>query len=488
MTVSLTTDDRLVVPPVLSWAVLTGGAVALFATYWDEAWHTDIGRDSAWIAPHLLLYGAMAVAGSAIAAWGVRTWWTTRSLRTALRYQPVLVAGLGGAATLTAAPVDQLWHARFGRDAVLWSPPHMLVVFASSALIAGLIAGMPRRRRAMRCAASILLFGNAIAVVFEYETDVPQFSETLYLPVFLATGLAVAWVARTAVPVRAPVTTMVLGYAVLRLGIAAALAVLGRSGPDLPVAVLGLALVDLPLRRPVQRYAAGAAGASALGWAAAAAGLSSQSPDAVAIVALPTIIVCVVVVAGGFGRREVAVAGAVAAAIVVAAAAAPVPARAHDPGQGAPRGRIELVADADDARTISVRATVADGCGGLAASRLVARRAGVTVGAALRAEPGCVFSGRIAVPAGGRWFVYVEMLREGQILEAWVAVPAGRGAHVADLRELYVPARAGSADRPVQIAAGAVLYLLGLGLSIAAARVVRRSPDATPTDGVLASR
>ena len=96
MTVSLVTDERLVVPPVLGWAVLTGGAVALFATYWDEAWHTDIGRDSAWIAPHLLLYGAMAVAGSAIAAWGVRTWWTTRSLRTALRYQPVLVAGLGG--------------------------------------------------------------------------------------------------------------------------------------------------------------------------------------------------------------------------------------------------------------------------------------------------------------------------------------------------------------------------------------------------------
>lgn len=489
MTVSLVTDERLVVPPVLGWAVLTGGAVALFATYWDEAWHTDIGRDSAWIAPHLLLFGAMAVAGSAIAAWGVRTWWTTRSLRTALRYQPVLVAGLGGAATLAAAPIDQLWHARFGRDAVLWSPPHMLVVFASSALIAGLIAGMPHHRRAMRCAASILLFGNAIAVVFEYETDVPQFSETLYLPIFLATGLAVAWVARAAVPVRAPVTTMVLGYAVVRLGIAAALAVLGRSGPDLPVAVLGFALVDLPLPHAVQRYAAGAAGASALGWAAAAAGLSSQSPDAVAIVALPTIIVCVVVVvAGGFGRRGVAVAGAVAAVIVVAVTSTPVPAHAHDPGQGAPRGRIELVADSDDARTISLRATVADGCGGLAASRLVARRAGVTVSAALRAEPGCVFSGRIAVPTEGRWFVYVEMLRDGQTLEAWVAVPAGHSAHVAEGRELYLPARAGSADRPVQIAAGAMLYLLGLALLVAAARVVRRGPGAGPNGGVVASR
>ncbi len=98
MTVSLMTDERLAVSPVLGWAVLTGGAVALFATYWDEAWHTDIGRDSAWIAPHLLLYGAMAVAGSAIAAWGVRTWWTTRSLRTARDADgtPLLIAGEPG--------------------------------------------------------------------------------------------------------------------------------------------------------------------------------------------------------------------------------------------------------------------------------------------------------------------------------------------------------------------------------------------------------
>lgn len=255
------------------------------------------------------------------------------------------------------------------------------------------------------------------------------------------------------------------------------------------MAVLGFALVDLPLPRAVQRYAAGAAGTSALGWVAAAAGLSSQSPDAVAIVALPTIVVCVVVVvAGGFGRRGVAVAGAVAAAIAVAVTSNPVPAHAHDPGQGAPRGRIELVADSDDARTISLRATVADGCEELAASRLVARRGGVTVSAALRAEPGCVFSGRIAVPTEGRWFVYVEVLRDGQTLEAWVAVPAGRSAHVAEGRELYLPARAGSADRPVQIAAGAMLYLLGLALLVAAARVVRRAPGAGPTGGVVASR
>ncbi|KMO73488.1 hypothetical protein [Mycolicibacterium chlorophenolicum] len=477
MKVSSLSYERLAVPVGLGWVVIVAGGAALFATYWDEAWHTDVGRDSAWIAPHLLLYGAMALAGAAIAAWGVHTWRSSQSLRAALRYPPVMVAGLGGTAALAAAPVDQMWHARFGRDAVLWSPPHMLVVFASSALIAGLIAGVPLRRRAMRWAASILLLGNAIAVVFEYETDVPQFSETLYLPIFLATGLAVAWVARTAVPTHAPVTTMVLGYAVLRLGIAAVLAILGRSGPDLPVAVLGLALVDLPLARAVQRYAAGAVGASVLGWAAAAAGLSSQSPDAVSVVAVPTIVAgALIVAAGGFGSRGVRVAEAVMAMIAVAVTFAPAPARAHDPGQGASRGPIELAAISDGAHSISMRATVSDGCAGLAASRLVARRAGVTVSGVLRAEPGCVFSGRITVPAGGRWFVYVELLRDGQILESWLAVPAGRSAHIVGIRELYLPVRAGTADRPVQIAAGAVLYLLGLTLLVAAANAVRRMP------------
>ena len=141
MTVSLVTDERLVVPPVLGWAVLTGGAVALFATYWDEAWHTDIGRDSAWIAPHLLLYGAMAVAGSAIAAWGVRTWWTTRSLRTALRYQPVLVAGLGGAATLAAAPID-LRQGTYARRRTAWpsTTRKVAMILGIAALAHGAIA------------------------------------------------------------------------------------------------------------------------------------------------------------------------------------------------------------------------------------------------------------------------------------------------------------------------------------------------------------
>lgn len=35
------------------------GTAALFGTYWDDAWHTDRGRDDFFIAPHLTLYGGV---------------------------------------------------------------------------------------------------------------------------------------------------------------------------------------------------------------------------------------------------------------------------------------------------------------------------------------------------------------------------------------------------------------------------------------------
>jgi hypothetical protein len=42
--------------------------------------------------------------------------------------------------TLAALPIDAAWHAAFGRDAVLWSPPHMLAIFGSLALLVGFLA------------------------------------------------------------------------------------------------------------------------------------------------------------------------------------------------------------------------------------------------------------------------------------------------------------------------------------------------------------
>ena len=97
-----------------------GGVVALVGIYWDDAWHTDRGRDSLFAPPHLVLHAGVLAATLAVGLLTRRPWGGGQRLAIA-----------GGAAVLVPAPVDELWHVSFGRDAVLWSPPHMFAVVAS---------------------------------------------------------------------------------------------------------------------------------------------------------------------------------------------------------------------------------------------------------------------------------------------------------------------------------------------------------------------
>ena len=48
MNVSVVTRNSLSLPVGLGWTVCAAGALGIVATYWDESWHTDIGRDSFW--------------------------------------------------------------------------------------------------------------------------------------------------------------------------------------------------------------------------------------------------------------------------------------------------------------------------------------------------------------------------------------------------------------------------------------------------------
>jgi hypothetical protein len=36
--------------------IALGGVAAVLGLYWDDAWHTDVGRDTFFAPPHLLLY------------------------------------------------------------------------------------------------------------------------------------------------------------------------------------------------------------------------------------------------------------------------------------------------------------------------------------------------------------------------------------------------------------------------------------------------
>ncbi len=117
------------------WVLLASKLTAGWGLGWDIRWHLLIGRDSFWIAPHVLTYASVVLA--VIASLGVVALetYTARGggpVPGAIRLFGLTgtrgfhLAWLGMAVVVLAAPIDDLWHRLFGIDVTLWSPPHLL--------------------------------------------------------------------------------------------------------------------------------------------------------------------------------------------------------------------------------------------------------------------------------------------------------------------------------------------------------------------------
>ncbi len=400
----------------------------MFGAYWDDSWHTDRGRDGALIPPHVLLYGAVAIAALVVVGWGVTAWLRGGSLSAVLRQPPLVSAGLGGVTTLAAAPIDAAWHSAFGRDGVLWSPPHMLAVAGSAMLVVGVVSGAARTRAGVLEAAAVaLLLGSLLVPGLEYETDVPQFPEVWYPPVLLAGSLVAAAVARTVLPGRRVVAPAVAVYAVFRLVVIGVLALLGFSVPELPVAVLGLAVVDLPWRGPALRYSAAGAAICGLALLAAGTGLAGRQPSQIAVAAVPVMIAFTVGALLTARRRRLLGGGAAVlpAGCLILVSPTP-PASAHDPGQGEVVAGVRLAASSDGKGRLAMTGELDGSCTAQAVMLVASTRA-------------CRFAGSVQVPDPGRWFVYVELRDQGHPVEAWLPVNAGRRETVTAARPLYLP-------------------------------------------------
>ena len=457
---------------------LLGAAAALFATYWDDAWHTDRGRDTFWSAPHLLLYGVVMVALGVAVRWTLRTG-RTHGWRVALGSGgPCRLAVLGGSAVLVGGPIDELWHRAYGRDAVLWSPPHLLAIAGSAALIVGLLLGLAPRTVAATLGGALAL-GAYVIPVMEFESDVPQFPPALYLPV-LAIGVILALpVVRRLVGGQWPLTTAASVYTVARAVIAAGLAVLGHSTAIVPPLLVAAVAADLIARR--WRWLIPTAVVLALH--VAYVPLLRMVPHGLRIerTDLPA----------SFGLSLLAAAGAAmalrpvraprhgtAAAVLTAAAVVVTfgdirPAAAHDPGQGAVRGRATF--------EIKVRDRIIDVAVGLPSSwcrggevSLVGRRAGRSQHVPAHVTPNCRAAGTLLVGETGRWFVYVERGR----LESWVRVETGGTALVTATRDLYerppVPAKS------TEVEAGVPLVLAAAALLVGASRAAKNPVPKPP--------
>ncbi len=116
--------------------LLAAKTIGGWGVQWDIRWHLVIGRDSFWIAPHVMTYAGVAlITVISLAVLALETW-RARSAGAPTR-GAVRVFGLVGtpgfhlawwgiALTILAAPIDDLWHHLFGIDVTLWSPPHLL--------------------------------------------------------------------------------------------------------------------------------------------------------------------------------------------------------------------------------------------------------------------------------------------------------------------------------------------------------------------------
>jgi hypothetical protein len=187
--------------------------VAYGGFFWDVAWHIDIGRDEFLLSPpHVYLLVGLAGLGAAGAVstvlatrmhanvgWRVRRWTV-----------PLGAAGLLAAGALAMAGywIDELWHAVYGLDVTMWSPPHLTMI--SSAVFSPLAgwlllaeAGQGAGNRLVRRHARPLLAGVVLVALsawqLEFDLGVP-FWQQAYQPVLmaLAAGFALT-LARTVV-------------------------------------------------------------------------------------------------------------------------------------------------------------------------------------------------------------------------------------------------------------------------------------------------
>ena len=480
-----------------TWLILVafaGSVSALFGGYWDDGWHTERGRDSFFVAPHIFIYAGVASIGAALSLW-VGDAARREGVRSALSRPTVRLAVASVAVTLASGPIDDIWHRAFGRDAVFWSPPHMLGIVGTMVLGAALLAETARRRAGWATAAGGLVLAAGNFIVAEYDTDVPQFDVLWYLPA-LALGSSVALgLVRMLTARRWAATEAALAHLAF-IGLTDVfLLTQGFPPPALPLLVAPALALDAATARGWGAPARTAAFAGALfaayvpvrNWLGS--GIEVGAVDVLAGLplafagALPFI-----ALSGGARRLPPPGARAVAAAVLLLALLVPVgTALAHDPGQGEDAGTARLEVTADDFGVAARGRLNRRSCASLRTGQLVARRAGVEQRSPLDVR-GCAFSGRLTVAERGRWFVYAE-LRDGErIVETWLPVHAGEGRRrvAADDRYAYVPERRSSGA--VKLIGGVALYGTMLALLVAGFRLLGsgRGSSAMPS-GAAAS-
>jgi hypothetical protein len=201
--------------PWYLWCVVLAVTSVTIGGQWDVSWHRSIGRDTFWTPAHMAIYACGVLAAISC---GYLVFHTTFRKPANLVASSVSVFGFraplgafiaswGGIAMLTSAPFDNWWHAAYGLDVKIVSPPHTLLMLGVFAVKIGtLILTLGAMNRAVDATAArrlqwLLLYVGGLMLVFElffcmeYTWDVYLHTAQPYQVMAVGTPLlfAVLW-------------------------------------------------------------------------------------------------------------------------------------------------------------------------------------------------------------------------------------------------------------------------------------------------------
>jgi hypothetical protein len=138
--------------PWYLWCGVLAITSACAGLAWDVAWHRSIGRDGFWTAPHVTVYmcGVLAAVMSGYLLYTATFGRSEKSYSEKIKAASVSVLGFraplgafiaawGGIAMLTSAPFDNWWHAAYGVDLKVESPPHAVLILGVFAIAMGVL-------------------------------------------------------------------------------------------------------------------------------------------------------------------------------------------------------------------------------------------------------------------------------------------------------------------------------------------------------------
>jgi hypothetical protein len=213
--------------PWYIWSCLIAVISSVIGGAWDISWHESVGRDTFWTTPHILIQLCGVISGICC---GYLILSTTFQKNSPLRAHSISMWGFrgpmgaflcawGGVAMITSAPFDNWWHAAYGLDVKILSPPHVLLALGMTGIRFGtvilIISEMNRAQGEYRLRLErllffsfIFLFGMTIGIAQEYTFRFFMHGATFYLvAALIAPILFAAIAAATKHPWAATITT-----------------------------------------------------------------------------------------------------------------------------------------------------------------------------------------------------------------------------------------------------------------------------------------